>query len=135
MVSIFAKIDGITGTGKGAYQGWLKAESFAIGQSRDSQLLRFQDAVSPMLFRFYRNSVHIPKVTIDAVKNGSPFWRVEMSDVVISGLEVSGVPQRSESLALNYVGIRTLVGAGLSSASASGAAPGARAWSFDGPRR
>jgi hypothetical protein len=135
MVKIFVKIDGIVGTGTGAYQGWLKAESFAVGQARNSQMIRFQDAASQTLVRFFRNSVLMPKISIEAVKNGTPFWRVEMSDIVISALQVTGGPQPTESLALNYVGIRYVVGAGLSAASTSEDAPSRGAWSLAGGLR
>ncbi len=130
MVSIFVKIDGIRGTGTGAHQGWLKAESFAATQSRNGQLMRLQDAASQALFRMYSNSTQIQRMTIDAVRSGSTIWRAELSDVVISGLQVSAKPQPTESLELNFLGIKTVVGVGLTAPSTSGNGPG-RAWSFD----
>jgi type VI protein secretion system component Hcp len=130
MVSIFVKIDGIKGTGTGAHQGWLKAESFSATQSRNGQLMRLQDAASQALFRMYSNSTQIQRMTIDAVRSGVTIWRAELSDVVISGLQVSARPKPAESLALNFLGIETVVGAGLTAPSTSGNGPG-RAWSFD----
>jgi Type VI secretion system effector, Hcp len=130
MVSIFVKIDGIRGTGTGAHQGWLKAESFSATQSRNGQLMRLRDAASQALFRMYSNSTQIQRMTIDAVRSGSTIWRAELSDVVISGLQVSAVPQPAESLALNFLGIKTVVGVGLTAPSTSGHGPD-RAWSFD----
>jgi type VI protein secretion system component Hcp len=130
MVSIFVKIDGIRGTGTGAHQGWLKAESFSATQSRNGQLMRLRDAASQALFRMYSNSTQIQRMTIDAVRSGSTIWRAELSDVVISGLQVSAVPQPAESLALNFRGIETAVGVGLTAPSAPGNGPGG-AWSLD----
>jgi type VI protein secretion system component Hcp len=135
MVSIFVKIDGIRGTGTGAHQGWLKAESFSATQSRNAQLIRLQDAASQALFRMYSNSTQIQRMTIDAMRSGSTIWRAELSDVVISGLQVSAAPpQPIESLALNFLGMKTVVGVGLTAPSTSGNGPG-RAWSFDLRRR
>ena len=127
MVSILVKIDGITGTGTGAHHGWLKAESFSVTQSRNGQLMRLQDASYQALFRMYSNSTHIQRMTIDAVRSGSTIWRAELSAVVISGLQVSVVPQPAESLALNFMAIEIVVGAGLTAPSTSGNEPG-RAW-------
>ena len=130
MVSIFVKIDGIRGTGTGAHQGWLKAESFSATPSRNGQLIRLQDAASHALFGMYSKSTQIQLMTIDVVRSGNRIWRAELSDVVISGLQVSAVPQPTESLALNFVGIKTVVGVGLTAPSTSGGGPG-RARSFD----
>jgi type VI protein secretion system component Hcp len=130
MVSIFVKIDGITGTGTGAHQGWLKAESFSATESRDGRLIRLQDGASHALFRMHSNSTHIASVTVDAVRNGTTIWRAELSDVVISGLQVSAVPRPTESIALNFVGIKIVVGLSLTAPAASRDAPGS-AWSLD----
>ena len=127
MVSIFVKIDGIRGTGTGAHHGWLKAESFSATQSRDGQLMRLQDAASQALFRMYSNSTHIQRMTVDAVRSGRTIWRAELSEVVISGLQVSVVPQPAESLALNFLAVEIVVGVGLTAPSTSGHEPG-RAW-------
>ena len=134
MVSIFVKIDGIRGTGTGAHYGWLKAESFSATQSRDGQLMRLQDAASQPLFRMYLNSTQIQRMTIDAVRSGTTIWRAELSDVVISGHQASAVPQPSESLALNFLGIETVVGTGLTAPSTSENRRGS-AWSLDLRRR
>ena len=134
MVGIFVKIDGIRGTGTGAHHGWLKAESFSATPSRNGQLMRLQDAASQALFRMYSNSIQIQRMTIDAVRSGTTIWRTGLSDVVISGFQVSAVPQPAESLALNFLGIETLVGAGLTAPSTSGNGP-MRAWSLDVRRR
>ena len=132
MVSIFVKINGITGTGKGAHQGWLQAESFAVTRTRDSELIRLQDVASQPLYRLFRNATQIPSVTVDAVRNGITFWRAELSEVIISGVTMSAIPQPAETFSLNFAAIKTLVGTGLTATAtpARRATADARAWSY-----
>jgi type VI protein secretion system component Hcp len=111
----------------------LKAENFAVQQTRDSELIRYQDSASQTLFKYFSKSTSIPTVTVDAVRNGKTVWRAELSDVIISGVQVTAIPRPVETLALNFVSIKTIVGNSLKAAAESGGGLARGAWSLAVP--
>ena len=126
MANYFVKIDGTAGTGTGAHQGWLKAESFQLAlQGSEVLLARNQDGASSKLFLLGSRGTIIPQVIIDAENGGKTYLRIELSNVFISGMTV--VAQSStETFTLNYLAVTFIRGINLAAAQAlAGGAGGA----------
>ena len=119
---IYMKYEGITGTGKGKYNGWIELESCQIGKtyrtngrsavrndkSPDVEVSKFSDITSSLLVRESLQGEG-KKVTIDFVTPGEsvPYMSIVMEDVLISSYSVSrhNSDRPMESLSLNYTKI------------------------------
>ena len=103
MIEIFVKIDGVTGTGTGAHQGWLTALS-AMPSPTHTNANRAMSAAEPGVFevtsvehhpipklvKLATDGIYVGAVTIEFVKAGRVARRITLASVVISDFVVLG---------------------------------------------
>jgi type VI protein secretion system component Hcp len=124
MTEIFAKIEGLTGTGTGAHQGWLKVSSAQLSSTDKNSVVisRVYDRLSSNLFKLFKDGIAIPAVTIDFVKGGRLETRLELTSVVIAEFyPVSGQPPM-ESITFHYTAVKFVQGTAASNNAAVGPA-------------
>ena len=129
---IYMRIEGITGTGKGPYAGWIEVESAQLGAHRSisntagqgvnreasapsvSEIVvsKLADSASTALYRYMLGGEG-KKVIIHFTKPGAagaPYLAIEMENVMISSYSMSGSAgnpngRPMESLSLNFTKI------------------------------
>ena len=114
---IYMKYEGIQGTGKGKYSGWIELEGCQIGSpNRGGSVINFEVIVTKFLDNSSSRLVQEAlsgtgkKVTIDFVMTGEsvPYMSIELENVIITSYQVNGTsdPDRPmETLSLNYTKI------------------------------
>jgi hypothetical protein len=118
MVSILMKMDGVAGNG--GPHGWLNAENVAMSQVHRDEVAvtRVADAMSPKFIVLHAQGISIPKVVIEVHKGGRAVWRIELSNVFVSGIQIAGGHPPREQISMNFASVKSLAGLGLAAASA-----------------
>jgi type VI secretion system secreted protein Hcp len=108
------KYEGIEGSAKGKYKGWIELESAQLGTGRGGAapsvseivVTKFQDNSSTHLFRESLNGQG-KKVTIAFVKSdGIAYLKIELEGTLITSYSISGNTNKPvEILSLNFTKI------------------------------
>jgi type VI secretion system secreted protein Hcp len=123
----YLKIDGVPGSSTDPqHSGWIEISSFSWGATNtssdaqgrgggtgkaklsDIQITKKVDAASPVLFQALTSGRHYKEVVIELRKSGgqgSPYYRVTMSDVLVAADKTSAGDRPTEALTLNFTKI------------------------------
>jgi type VI secretion system secreted protein Hcp len=123
----YLKIDGVPGSSTDPqHAGWIEVSSFSWGASNTEaaaqgsggatgkaklssiQITKKLDAASPVLFQALSTGRHYKEVVIELRKSGgqgSPYYQVTMTDVLVAADKTSAGDRPTESLTLNFTKI------------------------------